>query len=121
MTKSELIACLAARYPQLPAKDVEYVVNTLLDAMTACLVNGQRIEVRGFGRFSLNSRPSRIGRNPKSGDKVVVPGKLVPHFKPGKELRERVDAKARQAAPSVQPNQSPDQAVSSIQPDRSPD
>jgi integration host factor subunit beta len=92
MTKSELIACLAERYPQLVAKDVDVAVKTILDAMTDALSQGQRIEIRGFGSFSLSSRPPRIGRNPKSGDKVMVPEKRVPHFKPGKELRERVDA-----------------------------
>ena len=98
MTKSELIARLAERYPQLVAKDAEFAVRadfavkTLLDAMTDALAAGQRIEIRGFGSFALNSRPPRIGRNPKSGDTVMVPEKRVPHFKPGKELRERVDA-----------------------------
>ena len=67
-------------------------MKTLLDAMSDALTTGQRIEIRGFGSFSLNSRPPRIGRNPKSGDTVMVPEKRVPHFKPGKELRERVDA-----------------------------
>ena len=92
MTKSELIARLAARYPQLVAKDADYAVKTILDAMAQSLSEGQRIEIRGFGSFALNSRPPRIGRNPKSGDKVMVPEKRVPHFKPGKQLRERVDA-----------------------------
>ena len=92
MTKSELIARLAERYPQLVGKDVDIAVKTILDAMSSSLATGQRIEIRGFGSFSLNGRPPRIGRNPKSGDKVMVPEKRVPHFKPGKELRERVDA-----------------------------
>ena len=92
MTKSELIARLAERYPQLVAKDADYVVKTLLDAMADALATGQRIEIRGFGSFALNILPPRTGRNPKSGDKVMVPEKRVPHFKPGKELRERVDA-----------------------------
>ena len=92
MTKSELIARLAERYPQLVAKDADFAVKTLLDAMSDALTTGQRIEIRGFGSFSLNSRPPRIGRTPKSGDTVMVPEKRVPHFKPGKELRERVDA-----------------------------
>jgi integration host factor subunit beta len=92
MTKSELINRLAERYSQLVAKDAEYAVKTILDAMTNALATGQRIEIRGFGSFALNSRPPRIGRNPKSGDKVMVPEKRVPHFKPGKQLRERVDA-----------------------------
>ena len=92
MTKSELIARLAERFPHLVAKDADFVVKTILDAMADSLSNGQRIEIRGFGSFALNWRPPRIGRNPKSGDKVMVPEKRVPHFKPGKELRERVDA-----------------------------
>jgi integration host factor subunit beta len=92
MTKSELIGRLAGRYPQLVAKDAEFAVKTILDAMTSSLVNGQRIEIRGFGSFGLNYRPPRTGRNPKSGDKVQVPEKFVPHFKAGKELRERVDS-----------------------------
>jgi len=92
MTKSELIACLAEKYPQLVIKDVDLAVKTILDAMSDALSVGQRIEIRGFGSFSLNCRPPRIGRNPKSGDKVMVPEKRAPHFKPGKELRERVDA-----------------------------
>lgn len=91
MTKSELIAALAARYPQLAARDTDYAVKTVLDAMTQALASGQRIEIRGFGSFSLSQRSPRIGRNPKSGEQVLVPGKQVPHFKAGKELRERVD------------------------------
>lgn len=94
MTKSELIARLAERFPQLVVKDADCAVKVLLDAMIAALARGDRIEIRGFGSFSLNYRPPRIGRNPKSGDKVQVPEKYVPHFKPGKELRERVDASA---------------------------
>ena len=92
MTKSELIARLAERFStQLVAKDAELAVKTILDEMATCLARGQRIEIRGFGSFDLNHRPARIGRNPKSGDKVEVPEKYVPHFKAGKELRERVD------------------------------
>src|SRR5713226_3031863 len=81
MTKSELIARLAARYPQLVAKDAEFAVKMILDAMTQSLVKGQCIEIRGFGSFGLNHRPARVGRNPKSGEKVQVPEKYVPHFK----------------------------------------
>ena len=91
MTKSELIAQLAERFPQLVAKDADYAVKMILDAMTDALVKGDRIEIRGFGSFALNYRPPRLGRNPKSGEKVDVPAKWVPHFKAGKELRERVD------------------------------
>ncbi|HJD44925.1 MAG TPA: integration host factor subunit beta [Candidatus Paenalcaligenes intestinipullorum] len=92
MTKSELIALLASRYPQLAVRDMDLAVKTILDAMTQTLAAGQRIEIRGFGSFSLSSRSPRIGRNPRSGEKVMVPAKQVPHFKAGKELRERVDA-----------------------------
>ena len=91
MTKSDLIARLAERFPQLIAKDADFAVKMILDAMSEALVKGDRIEIRGFGSFSLNYRPPRVGRNPKSGDKVSVPEKWVPHFKAGKELRERVD------------------------------
>ena len=94
MTKSELIERLAARFPQLAAKDAEFAVKMVLDAMSAALVRGDRIEIRGFGSFALNYRPPRTGRNPKSGEKVQVPAKYVPHFKAGKELRERVDSPA---------------------------
>ncbi|KDN12956.1 Integration host factor beta subunit [Snodgrassella communis] len=75
----------------LNAKDVEQSIKILVDTMTRALAKGQRIEIRGFGSFDLNHRPARIGRNPKTGEKVSVPEKYVPHFKPGKELRERVD------------------------------
>lgn len=91
MTKSELIELLAAKQPQLDHKDVELAVKELLEQMSGALASGERIEVRGFGSFSLHHRPSRLGRNPKTGDSVHVPDKRVPHFKPGKELRERVD------------------------------
>ena len=91
MTKSELIARLAERFPQLVAKDADFAVKMIIDAMSEALVRGDRIEIRGFGSFALNYRPPRVGRNPKSGEKVNVPAKWVPHFKAGKELRERVD------------------------------
>jgi len=91
VTKSELIAILTDRYPQLSGRDVGDAVNAILDAMTQAMVYGQRIEIRGFGSFSLSLRAPRLGRNPKSGENVQVPGKQVPHFKAGKELRERVD------------------------------
>jgi integration host factor subunit beta len=91
MTKSELIEILATRHNQLAPKDAELAVKTMLDAMSAALAEGDRIEIRGFGSFGLNFRPPRTGRNPKTGEKVLVPKKYVPHFKAGKELRERVD------------------------------
>src|SRR2546426_2815852 len=102
MTKSELIARLAQRYPQLVAKDAEYAVKMILDAMTQALLAGNRIEIRGFASVGLNYRPPRTGRNPKSGEKVQVPEKYVPHFKAGKELRERVDG-ATPEAPAAPP------------------
>jgi len=91
MTKSELISLLAAKQPQLDYRDVELAVKELLEQMSAALSSGERIEVRGFGSFSLHYRPPRTGRNPKTGASVQVPDKFVPHFKPGKELRERVN------------------------------
>ena len=106
MTKSELIAQLAERFPQLVAKDADFAVKMILDAMSEALVRGDRIEIRGFGSFALNYRPPRVGRNPKSGEKVSVPAKWVPHFKAGKELRERVDSPPAAApAPKQQTTQ----------------
>ncbi len=90
MTKSELIEILARRQSHLKAEDVDLAVKSLLEMMAGALASGERIEIRGFGSFSLHYRPPRLGRNPKTGDSVALPGKHVPHFKPGKELRERV-------------------------------
>ena len=90
MTKSELIEELSRKQPQLAYKDIELAVKTVLEYMSSSLSNGERIEIRGFGSFSLHYRPARSGRNPKSGEPVDLPAKHVPHFKPGKELRERV-------------------------------
>ena len=92
MTKSELIARLAERFPQLVAKDAEFAVKMILDAMTEALSRGDRIEIRGFGSFAVTHRPARVGRNPRSGEQVQVPEKRVPHFKAGKALREAVDS-----------------------------
>jgi len=91
MTKSELIEMIAAKQGQLSAKDVELAVKTILEQMSQTLSSGERIEIRGFGSFSLHYREPRRGRNPKTGDAVELTGKHVPHFKPGKELRERVN------------------------------
>lgn len=91
MTKSELIETILSRQSQLSAKDVELAVKTILEHMSQALSNGERIEIRGFGSFSLHFREPRRGRNPKTGDAVELAGKYVPHFKPGKELRERVN------------------------------
>ena len=91
MTKSELIEIIARRQTQLPYKDVELSVKALIEQMAQSLSSGERIEIRGFGSFSLHYRPPRVGRNPKTGESVSLEGKYVPHFKPGKELRERVN------------------------------
>ncbi|NVK39951.1 MAG: integration host factor subunit beta [Oceanospirillaceae bacterium] len=91
MTKSELIERLIDRHNQLSVKDVELAVKTMLDHMTEALAHGDRIEIRGFGSFSLHYRAPRIGRNPKTGESVPLTAKHVPHFKPGKELREQVN------------------------------
>jgi integration host factor subunit beta len=91
MTKSELIEIIAAKQTQLSVKDVELAVKTLIEQMSETLAAGHRIEIRGFGSFSLHYRAPRIGRNPKTGESVGLAGKYVPHFKPGKELRDRVN------------------------------
>ena len=91
MTKSELIERITSRHPQLSNKDIELAVKTILDTMSQALSQGDRIEIRGFGSFSLHFRSPRLGRNPKTGESVQLRGKYVPHFKPGKELREQVN------------------------------
>lgn len=91
MTRSELIAQLTARFPHLVSKDSEIAVAEILTAISTALSHGNRVEIRGFGTFGLNYRPARAARNPKTGEKVAVVAKYVPHFKAGKELRERVD------------------------------
>ena len=91
MTRSDLVEELATRFPQLHHRETEQAVKAILDAMSDALVRGNRIEIRGFGSFSVSERPARIGRNPRSGASVAIPAKRVPHFKPGKALREAVD------------------------------
>ena len=93
MTKSELIERIAQKQVQLAHRDVELAVKMILEHMAERLASGDRIEIRGFGSFSLHFRPGRVGRNPKTGSPVSLPAKHVPHFKPGKELRERVDGR----------------------------
>ena len=93
MTRSDLIEELANQFGQLTHRDAEFAVKTILDAVSEALVRGHRIEIRGFGSFSVNRRPPRMGRNPRSGESVEIPEKRVPHFKPGKALRETVDAR----------------------------
>lgn len=96
MTRSDLVTLLAERFPQITQKDTEFAVKTILDAMSDALARGHRIEIRGFGSFSVTRRPPRMGRNPRTGEQVPIPEKLVPHFKPGKALREAVEARGTQ-------------------------
>lgn len=91
MTKSDLIKSLAEENPHLYLRDIERIVATVFDEITEALARGDRVELRGFGAFSIRQRESRVGRNPRSGDEVHVPEKLVPYFKTGKELRERLN------------------------------
>ena len=98
MTKSELIEILSQKQTQLAYKDVELAVKNMLEHMATTLANGERIEIRGFGSFSLHFRPPRVGRNPKTGDSVELSAKYVPHFKPGKEMRERVNESMERVA-----------------------
>lgn len=114
MTKSDLIEALAESQSHLALRDVELAVKGLLERMSQALSTGERIEIRGFGSFSLHFRPPRMGRNPKSGDAVALRGKYVPHFKPGKELRERVNKGANEQAKSD--NSSEAGSVSSNEP-----
>ncbi len=92
MTKSELIAVLTDKHHGFEQEEIDVVVNTVLEAIIAELAKGRRVELRGFGSFSTKARRARRGRNPKTGETVMVPAKHMPHFKPGKEMRERVDA-----------------------------
>ena len=91
MTRSDLVEALAERFGQLTHRDAEFAVKALLEAMSDSLARGHRIELRGFGSFTISHRPPRMGRNPRSGEQVAIPEKRVPHFKPGKALREEVD------------------------------
>lgn len=100
MTKSELIDIISREQSQLAYRDVELAVKCMIEQMSQALASGERIEIRGFGSFSLHYRPPRLGRNPKTGDSVSLAGKYVPHFKPGKELRERVNEKFQESVES---------------------
>jgi integration host factor subunit beta len=97
MTRSDLIAVLASRFPSLVAKDAEVAVKEILETIGNALAQGDRVEIRGFGSFRLNYRQARTGRNPKSGETVAVTAKYVPHFQPGKEMRERVEQSVKSA------------------------
>ena len=103
MTKSELIESLSLKQTHLMQKDVELSVKLILDKVSNALAHQQRVEIRGFGSFALHHRPARQGRNPKTGDSVKIPPKYVPHFKPGKEMRERINALAQTQQPAGMP------------------
>lgn len=103
MTKSDLIKRLAAAHPHLYARDLERIVNTVFEQIGAALARGHRVELRGFGAFSTRGRGERVGRNPRTGEKVAVPGKLAPHFKAGKELCDRLN---RRHGPAGEPGSS---------------
>ena len=100
MTRSDLVEELAARFGQITQRDAEFAVKAILEAMNDALASGHRIEIRGFGSFSVNYRPPRMGRNPRSGESVAIPEKKVPHFKPGKALRLAVDQRTHALQPS---------------------
>ncbi|HEY8084686.1 MAG TPA: integration host factor subunit beta [Methylophilaceae bacterium] len=91
MNRSDLIVKLAHRFPQLTREDADFAVNAILDEISGCLAISGRVEIRGFGVFSIHTRPPRVGRNPKTGERVAIPAKNVPHFKPGLDLKERVN------------------------------
>ncbi len=116
MTKSELIELIAQKQKHLSYKDVEFAVKTMIEQMAQTLASGERIEIRGFGSFSLHYRPPRVGRNPKTGEPVQLAGKYVPHFKPGKELRERVNAGAKlnKIAPESRDEEEPQKLMGSM-------
>jgi integration host factor subunit beta len=92
MTKSDLIKRLAEANPHLYMRDIERIVSTIFEQISSALARGDRVELRGFGAFSVRARGERVGRNPRTGDEVAVPNKVVPYFKTGKELRERLNA-----------------------------
>ncbi len=94
MTRSDLVELLAERFGQLTHRDAEAAVKTILDSMSDALTRGHRIEIRGFGSFSINRRAPRLGRNPRTGESVQIPERRVPHFKPGKALRETIGAQS---------------------------
>ena len=100
MTRSDLVEELAARFSQLTQRDAEFAVKAILDAMNDALARGHRIEIRGFGSFSVTHRAPRMGRNPRSGESVAIPEKRVPHFKPGKALRQAVDQRTSELTQS---------------------
>lgn len=103
MTKSELVEILSLKQTHLMQRDVDASVHIILEAIAKALVRGERIEIRGFGSFDMSHRPARVGRNPKTGEAVAIPAKHVPHFKPGKELRLRVQASGTHSEAAASP------------------
>ena len=101
MTRSDLVEELAAKFGQITQRDAEFAVKAILEAMNDALARGHRIEIRGFGSFSVNYRPPRMGRNPRSGESVAIPEKKVPHFKPGKALHLAVDQRTGDLQPTA--------------------
>ena len=100
MTRSELIEQIAELQPQLSVRDIELAIKAIIEQMAQALACGERVEIRGFGSFSLHYRAPRVGRNPKTGESVNLAGKYVPHFKPGKDMRERVNNSRNSAVDS---------------------
>jgi len=92
VVKSELVRALKEKLPELQVKDVELALNCILGQLANAIVQGERIEIRGFGSFNLHHRPPRIARNPKTGEAINLPAKVALHFKPGREMRDRVNA-----------------------------
>ena len=109
MVKSELIAHIIRKFQQLPEKDVELAINQLLDCISNGLAHGKRVEIRGFGSFSLHHRPSRSAHNPRTGEKVVTSAKYAPHFKPGKEMRDRINESRTRGTPIIEDNRAEEQ------------
>ena len=103
MNRSDFIEEMASQFGQLSRADIEIAIDALLSAMAGALVRGSRIEIRGFGSFSISHRPPRMGRNPRSGESVAIPEKRVPHFKPGKALRESVDQRTAELEAKIKP------------------
>ena len=103
MTRSDIVEELASRFSQLTQQDAEFAVKAILDAMNDALVRGQRIEIRGFGSCSVSHHAPRMGRNPRNGESVAIPQRRVPHFKPGKALRESVDARTQELLLAPEP------------------
>ncbi|MGA0532109.1 integration host factor subunit beta [Hansschlegelia sp. KR7-227] len=101
MIKSELVARIASMNPHLYQRDVENIINAVLDEIVDALARGDRVELRGFGAFSVKARPARVGRNPRTGEHVPVDGKVVPFFKTGKEMRVRLNKDDERAGASA--------------------